>query len=791
FYGSGPEPTLSARPPRRTLRSGPRAGNGARHPTAAEVALAGVTAAAVVGMTRLFSDGSFLAPMLIVVAASHGLAIVLRRLGIGVGAALALSGLGLLVVVGWVIEPHTLTLGLPLGSTWHGIRIDLASAADLFSQVRAPTPTTRGFVLAGAAATWTTSFAADVFAFRARARFEAIVPSFVLFLFGAVLGADRFRLASAGLYLAAVLVFVVLGDPSRQSGPAWFAGRSGPGGRAKARSGLATALVVVAIALVVTPRLPGAHATGVVALNKDGGSGSRVTVSPLVDIRSRLVDQSGAELFTVASNVATYWRLTSLERFDGTIWSSAGSYEPARGRLPAGVASRSGAQTVMQQFEVGALSAIWLPAAYRPQRFDGISGVRFDTDSASLLTEAASAEGLRYSVESTLPRLTADELATASPALSSGQARRYLALPEDFPASVRRQAAQVTAADAATCRPLVCSPEEAASGRLTAFHQARALQDWFRTNFTYDLNVPPGHDDAAIQRFLTVKAGYCEQFAGTFAAMARAIGLPARVAVGFTSGSPGDDRRYHVTGREAHAWPEVYLNPYGWVAFEPTPGRAQPGTEAYTGVAAASPAPGASQPAASVTVPPATTAPAVGQQTPVTEAPRPTGAAAGGPAKRSGRPLPATLALGLLGAAAYVIGIPLAYRSRRSRRRARATTPTDRVLLAWSEAGEDLGRAGIGQRPAETATEYASRARAGLPRTPAGPAICELAGQLSSAAYSPAGADEAAADRAETAAATVRTALRADVGPVARTLWSLDPRPLVRSSSPRSGQGPG
>jgi transglutaminase-like putative cysteine protease len=755
-----------------------------KRPTAGDVALGAVTAAAVGGLARLFSDGSFLAPMLVVVVAGHALAVALRRLGIGLPLATVISGLGLLVVVGWVIEPQSLTLGLPLGGTWHAIRVDLASAADQFAHVRAPTATTRGFVVACAMAAWTSSFAADTFAFRAEARVEAIIPSFVVFLFGAILGTERWRLPAAGLYLGAVLAFAVLADPSRRTGQAWFGGRSGAGSRALARAGLATSLVVVAVAVVVAPRLPGARATPVVALNDNGdGSGSRVTVSPLVDIRSRLIDQSGTELFSVSSDTGAYWRLTSLERFDGTIWSSVGSYEPAKGRLPGGVAAQPGAHTVVQRFDIAALSAIWLPAAFRPQRLDGVGGVRFDTDSSSLLTEAPSADGLKYSVESSLPHLTADDLAAASPALSGDQATRYLELPASFPASVRAVARQVTAADPAACQALGCSPEESSSGRLSAFHQARALQDWFRANFTYDLNVPPGHDDSAIQRFLTVKRGYCEQFAGTFAAMARSLGLPSRVAVGFTPGTVGDDHRYHVTGREAHAWPEVYLDPYGWVAFEPTPGRAQPGTEAYTGVGAATPATGAAQPPAPGAAAPVTTAPTSGPASPTTAAPAPARSAAGAAARRSGWPRSATLGLALLAAALYLGGVPLAHRLRRSRRRARAATPSDRVLLAWSEAEEDLARAGMSQRPAETAVEYAARARTEVATARiVGPAMSELAGQVSSAAYSPAGADEATADRAESAAATVRTAVRADVGPVGTTLWSLDPRPLVRAA---------
>src|SRR5204862_5166960 len=115
--------------------------------------------------------------------------------------------------------------------------------------------------------------------------------------------------------------------------------------------------------------------------------------------------------------------------------------------------------------------------------------------------------------------------------------------------------------------------------------RARALRDHLRANYAYDLRVPPGHDVPALERFLfQTKRGYCEQFAGAFAAMARSVGLPSRVAVGFTPGDIQAANSFRVRGKHAHAWPEVYLDGYGWVAFEPTPGRGMPGAEAYTGV---------------------------------------------------------------------------------------------------------------------------------------------------------------------------------------------------------------
>ena len=112
------------------------------------------------------------------------------------------------------------------------------------------------------------------------------------------------------------------------------------------------------------------------------------------------------------------------------------------------------------------------------------------------------------------------------------------------------------------------------------------MQDWFQTQFEYSTTVQRGHSNDAMLDFLRIKTGYCEQFSGTFGAMARAVGLPTRVMVGFTQGVLRSDGLYHIAGRHAHAWDEVWFDGYGWVLFDPTPGRGAPGAEGHTGLEA-------------------------------------------------------------------------------------------------------------------------------------------------------------------------------------------------------------
>ena len=108
----------------------------------------------------------------------------------------------------------------------------------------------------------------------------------------------------------------------------------------------------------------------------------------------------------------------------------------------------------------------------------------------------------------------------------------------------------------------------------TPYAAVLALESWFRRQggFRYE-ELPPPSAGAPLVAFVTqTRAGYCQHFAGAMALMLRMLGIPARVAVGFTSGTPKDDA-WVVTDHDAHAWVEVWFEGHGWVPFDPTPGR--------------------------------------------------------------------------------------------------------------------------------------------------------------------------------------------------------------------------
>jgi transglutaminase-like putative cysteine protease len=733
-----------------------------------EISLTLATVAAVMSLGRLFVDRPYLPEVVGAAVAAHAVSLLCRRRELPGPVTFAVAVVGAVLVITWIHIPETTTYGIPWTDTLDSARTELSDAWRAFGDVVAPAPALPGFILACSIASWVIAFVADTAAFRARASVEAIVPATALFIFGGALGAGPQRWGVNALFVGALLThWLAQRAYAAASSTTWLA-VEGAGVGPVLRTGAAVVVVGAVAAVAIGPRLPGADADSIIkwrATDRDRPA-ARVTVSPLVDIRTRIVDQANVEVFRVISTRRAYWRLTSLESFDGRIWSSNRRYRPAKGTLGSAVdTSASHGETVQQTFSIGALSSFWLPAAFQPTRIRG-TDARYDMDSNSLLTEEETANGLTYEVESVVPELGPQELSSVPPVAPQNVVSEYTTLPADFSPAVRRLALQVISG----------------RGLTTQYQRARALQDFFRrAPFEYDLDVDPGHSGNDLETFLfRTHRGYCEQFAGAYAAMARVIGLPSRVAVGFTPGESDGNGGYIVRGFNGHAWPEVYLDGYGWVAFEPTPGRGMPGAEAYTGVPeqqAQAGNPGSATTLSTTT----TTAAAPGGSVTTTSTPA---GAASGPADtaKESSPWPGRLAVALvvLVVAPLVwIGILAAIRlTRRRRRRAAATTPERRVLLAWDEVTEALARAGTPRHRWETPAEFARRAVAS---TPVDPQLLQaLAGAATAAGYRPDGVSSATADEAARAAVTLERAAADLVDRRERLRLLLDPRPLMR-----------
>jgi hypothetical protein len=225
-----------------------------------ELALVALTCATALQIGRLFSDGSYLGPVLLAGLVAHLLAWGCRRLGFGLVVAAAVSGIGLVLLISWLFAAGSTLAGIPRAATWHVIADDLRASWQQFGKLIAPVPPKRGFVIAAMTGVWCAAFLADWAAFRLSSALEAIVPAFGLFVFASALGPNKHRLAATGLMLGAILLFLLMHDAARRAdASAWFATRVRGGPRAIVRGGTVIGAIALVTALLVGPLLPGAQ----------------------------------------------------------------------------------------------------------------------------------------------------------------------------------------------------------------------------------------------------------------------------------------------------------------------------------------------------------------------------------------------------------------------------------------------------------------------------------------------------------------------------------------------------
>ncbi|MEU4467952.1 DUF3488 and transglutaminase-like domain-containing protein [Streptomyces sp. NPDC024017] len=349
------------------------------------------------------------------------------------------------------------------------------------------------------------------------------------------------------------------------------AGGEPSGALAPVRTGRRIGVVALGIALVVPLGLPAMNgglldSVGAGAGAGSGGGGTISAVNPLVSLRDSLNADEDQQVLSVRTKMEDvsdlYLRIVSLDDFDGTTWKPSrrsitavpdGTFPDPVGLSPD--VKRTKVDTTITAADWYAQD--WLPMPYPPSDVRISGNWRYEPLGMTLVGDhGQNTRGLTYQVTSLDVRPTAEQLASAGPAPADVE-RDFTELPDSLPSVVARTARKVTA------------------GAADPYDQAVKLQDWFAVTggFEYDTQVQVGSGSQAIARFLKDKQGFCVHFSFAMAAMARSLGIPARVAVGFAPGSPQADGSVSVGLRDAHAWPELYFEGVGWTRFEPTPNR--------------------------------------------------------------------------------------------------------------------------------------------------------------------------------------------------------------------------
>ncbi|PSL39797.1 transglutaminase-like putative cysteine protease [Labedella gwakjiensis] len=363
--------------------------------------------------------------------------------------------------------------------------------------------------------------------------------------------------------IVAVVFLVVLRFDGRR--PAVAAGSSSARSAALMVGAAAVAVTVVAATLVPTFSTRS-------LIEPDGESAFGSGVSELADLGRDLQRPGNTPhlQYQTTSTSAQYLRLLTLDRFEGTQWTSSGEHATAaqadgeRLTVP-GLDGEIAREEATANVEITGLVGDLLPVPFPSVAVDGLSGQwQWDTEGLTLSSPTATVEDQEYSVTSLVIEPTADQLRNA-PAEYPDDVTPFLDLPDEVPDTLQSVFDEVTA------------------GTANGYDAAYAIQQFFRTEFRYSVSTPvqDGYDGDgfdAIADFLEERSGYCVHFASAMAILTRMAGIPSRVSLGYLPGDrvgSDDDGfvAYRVGSDDLHAWPELYFAGVGWVPFEPTPGR--------------------------------------------------------------------------------------------------------------------------------------------------------------------------------------------------------------------------
>lgn len=256
-----------------------------------------------------------------------------------------------------------------------------------------------------------------------------------------------------------------------------------------------------------------------------------------------------------------YWRVRAYGLYENGGWQSETTltrrFLPGRDLLELPDLSGLAAAEFVFRVEQAGLAQLVTPPrpvwASRPALVSYLPAGEW-IDPLLILADPALDAGEEYRLHAALSNPTVMQLQAAGTDYPAWVSDHYLQLPDDLPASIRALA------------------QELAAGALTPYEKAEAVTRYLRDTIAYAEVVPPappGEDPLAWFLF-EHRAGFCTYSATAEVVMLRALGVPARMAVGFAEGERPVWNQRLVRQRDAHAWPEVYFPGLGWVEFEPT-----------------------------------------------------------------------------------------------------------------------------------------------------------------------------------------------------------------------------
>jgi transglutaminase-like putative cysteine protease len=539
------------------------------------------TLAAAYPVTTLFMATTWLSQAAVLVGLVAVLGLVLRGL---TRSRLAVIGTQLVVVawlVLWRFAGGTFSWFLPTTETGAVVARLVGQASETIQRYTAPAPLDAGVTFCLVAAVAAFAICVDALAVTFRAPAAAGLPLLTAYLITASNGSEPLGVGYFTLPVALWLIMLhttartafrswgttasVGREPSRfdelldSHAHARLAGRSFTG--AAVRLGL----LGIALALIVpiaVPHFPPRYlAEGLGRGGGAGGGAGTVGFNDTIDLTRSLkdTDQSPVLRYTTDATSRPPLRVLATAYYARGEWRVGGDDHTNRRSAPPPPQTddrRDYTMTVSQNL----LRAPRIAAPY-PVVAVSMEGTPWRQDPGTgdiLVGQAVSSYRVTYA--NITPR--ADQLQAVGPPEGPGVFPDDLALPDADREGIVEWSDRVTA------------------GAATELDKAIAIQNHLRDTsiytYTLDLGEPLRDSSGRVLDPLTTfrlsKRGYCTQFATAMIMLARAQGIPARMAIGFLPGQPDGDSEYVVRASDAHAWPELYFAGYGWLRFEPTPG---------------------------------------------------------------------------------------------------------------------------------------------------------------------------------------------------------------------------
>jgi transglutaminase-like putative cysteine protease len=299
------------------------------------------------------------------------------------------------------------------------------------------------------------------------------------------------------------------------------------------------------------------------------GGPARLSAEPIMDVHINAISGQDQLIDDSERIQRYYWRAATYGDYIDGRWEVGDTtfkeFEPAdtSNRVPSAPYAKRRQVSLAFTMHVAATGRLYV--APQPLWFDRASTLEITFDPSgsaqSDITAVRAQEVLRrgevYQMISALSVADEQSLQTAGEDYPSWVQAGFLAVPPEVSPRTRELAQQIVTAAGAT----------------TPYDMAVAITNWLRANITYDQNIdsPPANVDPIDYVLFTTRRGYCNYYASAEVLMLRSLGVPARMAVGFSQGTLDEQTGvYHVLEQNAHAWPEVFFPTYGWVEFEPT-----------------------------------------------------------------------------------------------------------------------------------------------------------------------------------------------------------------------------